>query len=226
MKMSNNRFAEKNDLITAAKAGGDYWNFSDGYYEEAEDEMDNRWEHLLSPFLRDFDFTTCVDLAAGHGRNTRKLLEQPACGLVYCVDINQVNTDFCRRRFRSNPKVRVIKNNGFIIPEIESGSITCFYCFDAMVHFDSDVVRSYLREVKRTLCPSIGKAFLHHSNLGSFPCESPYNNSLNPASRNFMSASMFTHYAHKEGLSVISQQEIDWLSNGTYIDAFSILSVS
>ena len=213
-------------LIERAQIVGEFWEEADDYFALAESEMDARWRDMLSPYLLGFDFSRCVDLAAGHGRNTRKLLEQPGCELVYCVDINESNVEFCRQRFVGNPRVQTLKTNGVAVSEIPDGSITCFYCFDAMVHFDSDVVRSYLAEVRRTLDPEIGRAFLHHSNLSRFPTLGPYRNPANPASRNFMTAELFTHYAHKEGLAVIRQEKIDWLWDRSFIDAFSVLRVA
>ena len=209
------------DLAQAARAVGDFWR-ENPYYEAAEGEMDNRWQYLLAPWVADLDFRVCVDLAAGHGRNTRKMLEQPHCERVYCVDINEENAAFCRERFSAEPRVIVLRNDGYTIPEVEDGSVTCFYCFDAMVHFDSDVVRSYLKEVRRVLTPA-GRAFLHHSNLTDFPGRGPYH-AENPGSRNFMSKAMFAHYASKEGLAVVRQEEIDWLCNGTWTDCFSLLA--
>src|SRR4051794_23170489 len=96
----------------AAIAVGECWKYADIYYDGAEPEMDGRWEYLLSPYLTGFDFSVCVDLAAGHGRNTRKLLEQSGCNLVYCIDINESNVEFCLRRFQNEPRVRVVKTDG------------------------------------------------------------------------------------------------------------------
>ena len=87
---------------------------------------------------------------------------------------------------------------------VETGSVTLVYCFDAMVHFDSDVVRSYLRDTKRVLKPG-GRAFFHHSNYTG-----GHDWKKNPASRNFMSKELFGHYAMKEGLAVIKQRVINW----------------
>jgi ubiquinone/menaquinone biosynthesis C-methylase UbiE len=193
-------------LQTVAEQVGGYWKTADAYYDGAESEMDQRWEHVLWPYVKDFEFTVCVDLAAGHGRNTRKLLEQAGCQKVYAIDINIENVEFCRKRFVSEPRVEVVSTNGFSIPEIANGSITCFYCFDAMVHFDSDVVRQYLTEVRRVLAPGTGRAFLHHSNITKFVGRPLYGNPDNRGSRNFMSMELFAHYALKEGLALTRSQ--------------------
>jgi SAM-dependent methyltransferase len=200
---------------------GQDWHADAPYFNAAEPEMERRWETMLWPFLEGCDFRRSVDLAAGHGRNTRKLLEQSGCETVYAVDINQDNVDFCAARFKGEPRVRCLRNDGLAIPEIETRSITLFYCFDAMVHFDSDVVRLYLREIRRLLVPGAGRAFLHHSNDTSRPGADFHGHRH---WRNFMSAELMAHYAAKEGLAVEKQKKIDWNRDKTDIDAFTLLS--
>lgn len=51
------------------------------------------------------DFSIVVDLAAGHGRNTTKLLT--VAQKVIIVDINQECIDFCRERFGKNKKTPI-----------------------------------------------------------------------------------------------------------------------
>ena len=55
-----------------------------------------------------------------------------------------------------------------------------------MVHFESDVIRSYLRDTMRVLEPG-GRGFFHHSNYtGGEDWRT------NPSSRNFMSQAFFS----------------------------------
>lgn len=178
---------------------------------------------MIRPFIMGSDFQTCVDLAAGHGRNTRKLLEEPGCTKVYVVDINQENIDFCLDRFRQEPRVVCVRNDGVKIGAVPSESITLFYCFDSMVHFDSDIVRSYLSEIRRVLQPGTGRAFLHHSNYTGNPGGDVHDN---PHWRNFMSAEMFAHYSAKEGLRPEKQLKLDWNHDLSYLDCFTLLSRS
>jgi hypothetical protein len=72
-----------------------------------------------------------------------------------------------------------------------------------MVHFDSDVVRSYLRDSHRALKPG-GRGFFHHSNYTG-----GYDWRKNPQGRNFMSREFFGHYADKEDLTVVKQTLLD-----------------
>jgi ubiquinone/menaquinone biosynthesis C-methylase UbiE len=211
---------EQQRLSQSAAFVGRHWKTASKYYDDAEKGMENRWGNFIWPFINQCDFSVCVDLGAGHGRNTRKLLEQDGCKTVYCVDINKENTDVLSKRFKDEKRVTVITNNGFAIPELAANSITLFYTFDAMVHFDSDIVRAYLREVARVLKKGAGRAFLHHSNYNLKPGGDPHKN---PGWRNFMSMDMFAHYAIKEGFVVEKQEKVDWLSDKTFIDGFSLL---
>jgi SAM-dependent methyltransferase len=213
--------ADEPRLISVAQQIGRDWK-SSPYYDGAEKRMERQWREMVWPFLTGLqevgiDFSTTVELAAGHGRNSAKLL--PLAGKLHLVDINSENVAFLRERFASDPKVEYHINNGYSLPFIDVHKASFIYCFDAMVHFDSDVVRAYLREFARILVPG-GHAFAHHSNYVGNPGGDPHRN---PAWRNFMSQELFIHYACKEGLSVVRQKKIDWQWDGTFIDCFTLL---
>jgi SAM-dependent methyltransferase len=212
--------AEKGLRGAALQIGRDWKRSS--YYDAAEQGIERQWQELVWPFLTDerdsgINFSLTVELAAGHGRNSAKLL--PLVGKLYLVDMNVENISFLRRRFGQNPKIHYYINDGYSLPFLTSSSISFIYCFDAMVHFDSDVVRSYIREFARVLVRG-GRVFAHHSNYTDNPGGDPHRN---PGWRNFMSRELFAHYAQKEGLSVIRQKKIDWKCDGTFIDCFTLL---
>jgi ubiquinone/menaquinone biosynthesis C-methylase UbiE len=185
-----------------ANVAGDWKNAA--YYDEAEQGMERRWSGMIWPFIRDCEFDQVIDLACGHGRNTAKLAA--ISKHVYAVDVVEENITFCADRFRETANVTVVKNDGTSFPGISAGQISLVYCFDAMVHFDSDVVRAYLGEFSRVLKPG-GKAFLHHSAMDARPTTS-FRDS--PGWRNFMTPALMAHWAHKEGLVVERQQPFDW----------------
>ena len=93
------------------------------------------------------------------------------------------------------------------------------YCFDAMVHFDSDVVRAYLREFNRVL-RSGGRCFSHYSNYTGNPTGSYRDH---PGGRNFMSKELFEHYATKEGLRPVVSQLVTWTEDEGGFDALTLL---
>jgi ubiquinone/menaquinone biosynthesis C-methylase UbiE len=217
-------YADEKRLASAAQEIGRDWK-SAPYYNAAEQSMERQWREMVLPFLNSeqgaagIDFSNTVELAAGHGRNSAKLL--PLAGRLHLVDINAENILFLRERFGSDPKVEYHTNNGYSLPFLPDRAVSFIYCFDAMVHFDSDVVRSYLREFARILTPG-GRAFAHHSNYVGNPGGDLH---CNPAWRNFMSQELFAHYARKEGVSVIRQKKVDWNCNGTFIDCFTLLQL-
>lgn len=166
------------------------------YYADAEKSMDVQWEGLIRPMIADADFSNTLEIAAGHGRNTEKLLTFG--GRVTAVDINETNVAVLEHRFAGNPKVAVLRNNGFDLRDIPPDSISFVYSFDAMVHFDSDVIRAYIREIARVLQPG-GMGFCHYSNNDKNPTGTYRDH---PGWRNFMSKALFEHWLAKAGLEV------------------------
>ena len=193
----------KSEVRHLAQKVGDDWK-NQPYYDDAEQYMEKQWRESIWPFIREADFSNVVDLAAGHGRNSEKLKQH--AGKIHIVDINQENIDYCRKRFANDPQFTFTRNDGCSLDFIPTGSVSLLYCFDAMVHFDSDVVRAYLKEFKRILQPG-GIGFCHHSNYTRNPGENVHDS---PGWRNFMSEALFTHYCRKEGLIVIKSRVIDW----------------
>ena len=95
--------------IQAAVAVGHDW--VDGqYYDDAESAMEQQWTRLIWPLIEGSDFSTVLELAPGHGRNTAKLL--PLSGHLYAVDINQTNIDFLDQRFTEARNLTAFKNEG------------------------------------------------------------------------------------------------------------------
>jgi ubiquinone/menaquinone biosynthesis C-methylase UbiE len=174
------------------------------YYDVAEKDIEWQWRDLIWPFISDADYSSALDLAAGHGRNSACLLKYAA--RLTIVDINDDNIEFCRRRFGNDPRIAYVVNDGLSLKEVAADSITLVYSFDSMVHFDSDVVRAYLREFRRILVPG-GQAFIHHSNFTGRPGG---NFTESPHWRNFMSRELLAHYAALEDLEIVRQQVIDW----------------
>jgi ubiquinone/menaquinone biosynthesis C-methylase UbiE len=176
------------------------------YYDVVEGRARKQWDSLIAPFLgaAPVDYDCTLELAVGHGRMTDILLGKS--GKTYGVDVLQENIDFCQERFGDRPDLVLLKNNGVRLEGIENDSVTFVFCFDSMVHFDSDVIRNYLGEFCRVM-KSGGFAFLHHSNLTRNPGGDFQRNAH---ARNFMSLELFKHYATKEGLKVVKQKVIDW----------------
>jgi hypothetical protein len=72
------------------------------------------------------------------------------------------------------------------------------------VHFEPDVVRSYLANLQRVLAPG-GTAFRHHSHYtGGRDWRT------NACARNYLSAAIFAGYAQDVGLELMRQVTINW----------------
>jgi ubiquinone/menaquinone biosynthesis C-methylase UbiE len=191
------------------------------YYDSVEKRARSQWDHLISPFLADhpIDYSAVLELADGHGRKTKILLEKARH--VTGVDVLQENIDFCAERFDGVPNITLIRNDGLALNAVDDNSISFAFCFDSMVHFDSDVVRAYLGEFYRVLRPG-GMAFCHHSNLTRNP---DGNIRRSPHSRNFMSEALFRHLAGKKGLTVVKSQVIDWGTGERFVAGLDCLSL-
>lgn len=136
------------------------------YYDQAEHFLKNDWKIHIWPILKTADFSTVLDLAAGHGRNSAQLIK--LAKKLYIVDIHQSNINFCKIRFRKYCNIEYTLCDGISCNGVPDDTVTLVYCFDAMVHFDSDVIRNYLKDISRILKHG-GTAFLHHSNYGKNP---------------------------------------------------------
>ncbi|SNT63939.1 Methyltransferase domain-containing protein [Tardiphaga sp. OK246] len=184
------------DLAAAAKQVGDDWTNGE-YYDVAEASAQSQWDMFVSNMIDGADFTKCLDLAAGHGRNTARLIERS--NDVVAVDINETNVEFMKDRFRSDPRVKLVQNNGIDLRDIPSASITFLFSYDAMVHFDCDVVHNYVGEFRRVMKPG-AQGFCHYSNNYKQPTKSYRDH---PGWRNFMSKQLFEHWLTKAGFRVV-----------------------
>jgi SAM-dependent methyltransferase len=176
------------------------------YHAVAETHIDQQWQDLISPVLRKYpiDYSKTIDFAAGYGRNTRKLLEHGAAH-VTMIDVNPACIAHVRATFPPD-KTTAMLNDGFDLSALETGAFTFLYTFDAMVHFDLEIVLSYIPEFARVLRPG-AYAFVHHSNYTANPGGDFREN---PHWRNFMSAGIFKHVAARSGFEVLGQTIFNW----------------
>ena len=175
-----------------------------GYFSAAEAVMQFQWDQLIWPVIKDFDFTSVLELACGHGRNTEYLRRYAK--QIDLVDVNQTAIDACKLRFgefMESCRFNYHVTDGNHLHMITDASITLLYSWDSMVHFDKLVVRDYMPEIGRVLQPG-GRAFLHHSNYGAFAPNSDW--AQNVGTRSDVSAVILRGYAEQCGLYVVSQR--------------------
>jgi len=175
-----------------------------GYFSEAESNMAWPWSNVIWPIIRDADFTSVLELAPGHGRNT-ELLRRHA-KTIHLVEVSRSCLDACRARFgldRDGCMFHYHLTDGNHFRMIPDASITFGYSWDSMVHFDKLVVRDYLFEFARVLKPGY-RAFLHHSNYGALKPNSDW--AKNYGWRSDLSVAIFNRYAEEAGLAVRFQR--------------------
>lgn len=197
-----------------------YWHH-DPYYDRAEqadwlgafwgDKPHRPFKRLLSMM----NLRTTAELACGHGRHAEQLYRQvPA---LILIDVVPENVAHCRDRFKGIPNVAVMQNDGATFRPIPDANLTAIFCYDAMVHFEYDVVLSYIRDAARVLEPG-GRALFHHSILSAFPGR---DHRLNPGARNFMSQELFFHAAQRSGFKIVESVTMDW--DAPHTDALTLI---
>jgi ubiquinone/menaquinone biosynthesis C-methylase UbiE len=180
------------------------------YYALAERDMDWQWTQLIAPWLEGLDLTRVLELAPGHGRNTKRLLKRAR--EIHLVDVNATCIDACRARFADHVgpcRLHYHVNDGSSLSLIADTSVTFVYSWDAMVHFDARVIERYLAEFARILEPG-GHGFVHHSNYAALEAGRDSSWLDNPHWRSAMSRERFAALCEAAGLRVVRQQTIEW----------------
>lgn len=213
-------FSAPPDLSDSVNEVARYWH-NDPYYDRAEqaDWLGTFWNrgNPIRPFRDMFDglnLRTTLELACGHGRHAAQIHTQvPA---LILMDVVAENVAFCRDRFAGAANLAVVQNDGCTFRPIPDNTLSAIFCYDAMVHFEYDVVLSYIADAARVLEPG-GRALFHHSILSAFPGR---DHRLNPGGRNFMSHELFLHAVRRNGMDVIESRVFDW--DAPHTDALTL----
>ncbi|MCF7997276.1 MAG: class I SAM-dependent methyltransferase [Chromatiaceae bacterium] len=200
--MQNNQ----KQLEASVKIVAEPWDQSP-YYEDAERFTGLFWDEgtLFRQRFSMLQLDTVVELACGHGRHAEQILDQ--CGQLILMDVFNENLDICRQRLGENQTIRYIHSNGYNFEPVSDESVSSIFCYDAMVHFSSDIIASYLHDAHRILRPG-GQMLLHHSNYDTGGNNQHYG--LNPHARNHMTYALFQTLAEQAGLNIISSNPLDW----------------
>lgn len=193
-------------LREVAESEGFLWGnqVAETYFSRAERDMERDWNEIIRPILEHVSYGTVLDIAAGRGRNSARLAARAK--QVICLDINPENIGFMQARFKGDRRFRFIQNDGVTLDGIADESVDLAYSFDSMVHFDMEVVISYVNESFRVVRPG-GHAFIHHSNYTGNPGGDFRGN---PHLRNFMSIPLFRHIAVKAGFVALVSKPVPW----------------
>jgi ubiquinone/menaquinone biosynthesis C-methylase UbiE len=145
-----------------------------------------------------------LELACGRGRHSEVVARM--AGRLIIMDVLEENIAACRKRLAVYENIEYFKNNGFNFHPLMDESVTSIFCYDAMVHFTPDIVRSYLKDTARVLKPG-GMALYHHSNYAGPELE---HYGLHPHARNCMTQLQFAELASECGLSIVESTLISW----------------
>ena len=195
-------------LVSGSAFQGDSIGVS--YFMDAERSIERQWFYYIWPRISKINRQFVVEIAAGYGRNTERLA---SCSVhVLATDINAECIDYINRRLSGSVNISTLKVNGADLLGVPDECATLVYSFDSMVHFEPEVVESYVSDIKRVLTKG-GVAFIHHSNyiLGK-GCDFR----TQPHWRNYMSKELFGKFVASSGLTILSQNVFDW--DESYMD--------
>lgn len=175
-----------------------------------------QWHFSILPRVHRFlPANRVLEIAPGFGRWTQFLLEH--CENLIGVDISGRCIETCRERFGESPKASFYENDGFSLKDVEDQTIDFAFSFDSLVHAEWDVIAAYLQELARVL-QAEGVAFIHHSNLGALIDQgNGHGRAITVSGEKVMTE------CGKYGLSVVSQERINWGDAGV-IDCLTVLT--
>ena len=193
-------------LATVAATTGFAREGSRGRLEESAVPRRGRGEpgrgvvRLIWPLIRDCDFATSSSSPRAMAGTARSCATLPDA-----IPRRHQSRKYRLppARFRDATNIVFVRNDGVSLDAIPDRTATLVYCFDAMVHFDSDVVRAYLRD--STVSSAWRSLFLP---LLDLHWQSDRVAPRPSRMAHFMSRELFEHYAWKEGLSPLWSQLI------------------
>lgn len=176
------------------------------YYAQAEEWTFLFWDpaHPFRKLFNQLPTDTGIELACGYGRHAERAA--PLIGHLTLVDVIKDNLAICRKRLKDFDNISYKLGRGATFPGTRPASVSMIYCYDAMVHFDPEIVQSYLKDTARVLRNG-GRALYHHSNYADGKGKDW---STNPHARNYMTQELFAEMAAKQGLNVLQQEIMPW----------------
>jgi len=199
-----------------------------------------QWFGSILPRIHAFVPTgTILEIVPGYGRWTQYL--KGNCDHLIVVDQAEKCIKACQRRFAADANITYHVNDGRSSAMILDKSIDFVFSFDSLVHAEADVIEGYLDQLALKLNPN-GVGFVHHSNLGVYqqaaaiirqiPNEfrEVVLNRTYLSSTQFRAASvtaeLFQAYCRKANLQCISQETVNWGTEGLLIDCFAVFTPS
>jgi SAM-dependent methyltransferase len=190
------------------------WSGAGEEWSESWGGSESQWYGSICPRIARFlPAPSVLEIAPGFGRWTRFLLRN--CDHYTGVDLSGACVEFCQKKFADYPNAEFYANDGRSLDNVRDESIDFVLSYDSLVHAEPDIIEGYLLEIARKL-KTDGAGFIHHSNLGSYPPETPSPHMRSRA----MTAEKFAGFCEAAGLVCISQEIINW-GQAELIDCFS-----
>jgi ubiquinone/menaquinone biosynthesis C-methylase UbiE len=199
---------------------------------------ESQWFGAIFPRIHAFVKTGVIlEIAPGFGRWTNYLKEN--CDYLIAVDLAESCIEFCKKRFSSESNMTFYLNDGKSLKMIQDHSIDFVFSFDSLVHAEADVMEAYLNQLGKKLKAN-GVGFIHHSNLGEYQRVLSLVEHVPADLRDLvinkiflshthyraasMTANLFETYCNKADLQCISQELVNWGTDGLLIDCFSLFT--
>lgn len=199
-----------------------------------------QWYGQILPRIHGFiPAERILEIAPGFGRWTRFL--RGYCDQLVAVDMAEACVTACQKRFGADPQMSFFLNDGKSLSMIEDGSIDFVFSFDSLVHAEADALEAYVKQFAAKMKPN-AVGFIHHSNLGRYQQELSLVRNIPEDSRDVivkpelqyltrshgrapsMKAELFIDYCKQGGLQCMSQELVNWGSEGLLLDCFSVFT--
>lgn len=180
------------------------------YYQEAEKSACTQYENILKPYFEKYikdNEIIIMDFACGEGRIVNQIKDKYQ--QIICCDLPDGPLEACKKRFKNFSHISYVPSTEKGI-ECEADKCHAVYSWDAMVHFDFNMLKFYLCEIFRILKKD-GIAIVHHSNLKNCKevhCEENWLN--NSSNRSNVSKEEVCDLAVDMGFTVLEQNCISW----------------
>jgi 2-polyprenyl-3-methyl-5-hydroxy-6-metoxy-1,4-benzoquinol methylase len=197
-----------------------------------------QWFGAILPRIHAFVPTdTILEIAPGFGRWTNYLRKY--CEHLVAIDLAENCIKACQQRFTSDLHITFYVNDGKSLAMLENKSIDFVFSFDSLVHAEADVIEAYLNQLATKLKIN-GIGFIHHSNMGIYQQAFSLIEKIPDELRDLivnriflgpthwraasMTAKLFEDYCDNTGLQCISQELVNWGTDGLLIDCFSLFT--
>jgi SAM-dependent methyltransferase len=215
------------------------WNSDYDWSDKGEEwsrtwsDSQNQWDMYLYPRIRAFlPADSILEIGCGFGKWTQFLKEYTSS--LTAIDLSAKCIDHCKDLFRKDTNVSLYVNDGVSLDAIKRNSADFVFSFDSLVHADKEVINRYIQQIPAILKEN-GVAFIHHSNLGSYPIYK-FIESFPKLPGLFSRLGMGLHWrdtgvsakfvndcCNKAGLKCISQELMPWDRRKIYTDCISVI---